>query len=410
MIGVDIIRIDRIEKLKKHKTFYAKFFTQNEYEYIEKKNFSNNTIAGLIAAKEAISKVFKTGIGAKLGLLDIEILHDKNVPYVNMNHDRIRKLATQKGVKNLDISISHDGDYAMATSVATEGFHIDIDEEMISLLPKRKANFNKYDYGKVLIIGGKKGMSGSIRLAATSAMKSGAGMVYIYTPKNVAESLSQTLIEPIIYSVDEDSDGQIADLNTTEFIDLIQKMDAIAIGPGLGKPVIAGAMLKIILENFIGPVVIDADGLNVISGEMSLLKLKKNVYITPHHMEFSRVSGKSLDEINSDREMVVTEFLKKYDINVLLKGNNSLVINRRRKYINQTGNSGMAKAGSGDSLTGILVALLARKDNFDMLKLATYIHGLCGDLAKIKLGEDSMTASDLVEQIPAVMKEMRNNE
>ena len=127
-------------------------------------------------------------------------------------------------------------------------------------------------------------------------------------------------------------------------------------------------------------------------------------------MEFSRLSNIPVKVIDENREEKARAFLEEYNINLLLKGHETLVINKNNKYINPTGNSGMATAGSGDILTGMLAALLARVDNFDMLRLAAYIHGLCGDLAKIKYGEDSMVASDLIGQIPTIMKEMRDNE
>ena len=410
MIGVDIFKIDRVEKLKQRKTFYKRFFTSNEYAFIEKKNFSNETIAGLIAAKEAVAKMFKTGISTRLGLLDIEILHDNAVPKINMENRKIKSLALAKGVQGLDISISHDGEYAIATCVSSNRGAIRVQKQMAKLLPKRDESFNKYDYGKVLIIGGKKGMSGSVRLAARAAMRTGAGMVYVYTPESITNVLALSLVEPIIYMAKENNKGEFSDFDEKEFIEMIRRMDSIAIGPGMGSPESGKKMIELIFKNFEGPVVVDADGLNIISQEKDLLKLKKNVYITPHHMEFSRLSNIPVKVIDENREEKARAFLEEYNINLLLKGHETLVINKNNKYINPTGNSGMATAGSGDILTGMLAALLARVDNFDMLRLAAYIHGLCGDLAKIKYGEDSMVASDLIGQIPTIMKEMRDNE
>ncbi len=413
MLGTDIVNINRISNLKKKDRFIARFFTQEEIKYIAKKNNSCQTIAGIFSAKEAVSKAFKTGIGKDLGLKDIEILHKNGAAYVNLDNEKIKRLLEENQADGLDISISHDGDYAISQAIlfkspSQEDYYPPVDKKMAALLPKRDENFNKYDYGNVLIIGGKKGMHGSVSLCSLASMRTGAGLSHVLVPESIESQVSNKVLESIIHTYGADQDGEFADFDQEDFVAFIKRFDAIAFGPGIGKKAPARTMLKLLLTSYAGPLIVDADGISLLSdlGAFS----KENVYITPHEGEFARISGLKPARIREDRLGACQEFLERCPINLLLKGKDSIIINKEETYINKSGSSALATAGSGDSLTGILVALLARKDHLDMMKLAAYIHGLAGDYASQDLGEDSVIASDIIGYIPKVIKNLRKEE
>ena len=424
MIGIDLLKINKIEKLKKKEKFIKRVFTQKELAYLEQKNFSNQTIAGIFAAKEAVSKVFGTGIGAKLSFKDIEILHENNAPFINIQKEGIKKLLKEYGCKGIGISISHDEGYCVAVAEAWDlsedltfngsaqvrdlSDNFRLNKEMACLLPKRNEDFHKYDYGNVLVIGGKKGMHGSVTLACMASMRTGAGLTHLLIPDSIENQVNNWLLETIVHTYKSDEEGEFADFDEEEFVDFVKKFDAIAFGPGIGRKKPAKKMLKLLLTFHHGSLVVDADGINLLA-DMDFSK-KQNIYVTSHQMEFSRLTGLSLEEIKKDRIKSCKIFIKNHPINLLLKGKNSVVLNNEEIYVNDSGSSALATAGSGDSLTGILVALLGRKDHIDMLKLATYIHGLCGDYASLDLGEDSVIASDIIRYLPRVMKDLRKEE
>lgn len=279
--------------------------------------------------------------------------------------------------------------------------------EFANLLPKRHEKANKYDYGNLLIIGGKKGMAGSVSLAAMAALRSGAGLVHLYVPCSIADTLAIKLTEPIIHTGPSDSKGAFALTNQEKLFDLFQNIDAVAIGPGLGLGLGARHVLRSVIEHFKGPILLDADAINILAEEKEDFINHKNIYLTPHEREFQRLSGFSLNEINSDRKHFLQTYLDGKDINILLKGHHSLIASKDECYINETGNSGMATAGSGDALTGVAVSLLAREDSLDMLRLACFLHGYAGDLAALELGQDGMIASDIIAYLPKAIKSLR---
>ena len=409
MLGVDILNINRIRNLKKRDRFIKRVFTDNEREYIEAKNNSNQTIAGLFCAKEAVAKVFDTGLVAKLFFQDIEILHLKGAPYINTKLPKIHALMTEKGFKEIDISISHDGDMAIAIAMARPVFEVypKIDKDLAKLMPERNEDFHKYDYGKVLVIGGKKGMHGSVTLAAKAAMRTGAGLTHLLLPSSIESACNQWLLETIVRTYPSDYKGEFAKFDREEFIQYIKTFDSIAFGPGIGNGEAAKDMLDIILTEYLGPLIIDADGINILSNLSFLDYKKKNIYLTPHEKEFSVLSGFDIESIKADRILSCKIFVENNPINLLLKGKDTLVVNDQEVYVNKSGSSALATAGSGDCLTGILLALLGRQDSFDMLKLAAYIHGLSGDFASRDLGEDSVIASDIIDYLPKVLKALR---
>lgn len=409
MLGVDIVEVSRIERLSERDRFLTRIFTDVEIEYLESKSFNAHTIAGMLAAKEAVAKAFKTGISKELVFKSIEILHSADgSPYVNELNNDIQSLLKDKNAKALEINISHDGNYAIAVAklVFDKKEHKEY-KEFSSKLLKRPNDSNKYDYGRVMIIGGSKGMTGSMILAGEAALRSGAGMVYLLVPQVISPLVESKTCEEIVLSMNDDGDKHFGNFKRDDLLELIQDKSVIAIGPGLGTGDHAKKILEIVMNNFDGPILVDADAINQLAKNPDLIK--DNICITPHNMEFSRLSSFTLNEIEYNREESVKYFLDKYHVNIVLKGYNSIVANDDNYYVNPTGNPGMATAGSGDVLTGIIAALLARHDNFDMFKLAVFIHGLAGDMAADKYGQTSLRAKDIIEFLPQAFGEINED-
>lgn len=405
MVGIDIFKINRVEKLLTRARFFKRFFTEKEKAYIEEKRFSHHSIAGIIAAKEAVAKAFGMGLSVELGLLDIEVLHNENrAPYINVDNPKIKKMMKKKNIKGVNINISHDGDYAVAICKLIENDSLSY---LDSVLPERIDDSNKYTYGKILIIGGSKGMSGSVCLASEAALRAGAGLVYTLVPECISQVVEMKSKEQIVLSLNDDGKTEFGNFNREDLLNIIQNKTVIAIGPGMGNSEHAKEILEIVLYNFEGPIIIDADAIDILAQNHDLIR--ENIYLTPHTMEFSRLSGFTVNEINYDREGFVENFLDRFDVNLILKGKNSIVANKENFYVNKTGNNGMATAGSGDVLTGIVAAFLARENSFDLFKMACFVHGLAGDLAANRYGKTSLLARDIISSLAYAIGEIDGN-
>lgn len=391
--GVDIVNSLRIKKILDNKSagFYRRVFTLKEIEYIEYKNHDYKTVAGLFASKEAVSKVLGTGIGI-IGLKDIEILHyEKGKPYVVLN-DKLMEGLNRIGLNAIDISISHDGDYSIAFAAGyREERKYEISQEIRGLLPVRKADSHKGNYGRIGIIGGSKGMTGAPYLASMGALKSGAGLVYTVVPDDIHDIMCIKSNETIVRSYDD----------TEECLDSLQDLDGIVLGPGLGSGEKSRLLVKHILDSFHKPVVLDADGINAVDDYNILWDRKGLTVITPHPGELSRLIGKEIKEIQNNRIYYSKYTAEKYNVITVLKGDKTVVADTENIYVNNTGNPGMATAGSGDVLAGVIISLICQGiQAFDAGKIGVYTHGLAGDMAKDLIGEYGITASDILNHIP----------
>ena len=236
--GVDIVKISRIEKLliKKRDIFLNKIFTKKEIKYINKKNNSPETISGMFASKEAVSKILGTGVG-RVNWKDIEILHDKKgKPYVNLYNEGFN-LCHKLGIDRIYLSISHEKEYAIAFVVGEgKGYknNIMVPKNIKNILPKRNKESHKGTFGKVGIIAGSTGMTGAPYLSTMAALRTGSGLVYTITPKSISEILSIKLIEAIIKPVEDNNTGHFTLNSFKEIEEIIKDMNVLAIGPGMG--------------------------------------------------------------------------------------------------------------------------------------------------------------------------------
>lgn len=254
-------------------------------------------------------------------------------------------------------------------------------------LPQRSANGNKGTFGKLLIVAGSYNMSGAAYLCAKAAYRMGTGLVRIVTTSDNREVLQKMLPEAVLVTYNDED---------TDILEAINWADAIVVGPGIGKSKSAYSILEQVMESN-KKIVIDADGLNLISENDELnKKLGNNMIITPHIGEMSRLCGKSIDEIKDNILCVATEYAGLHNIIVVLKDAKTVVTDGNIRYINSSGNDGMATAGSGDVLAGMVGSLYAVDNNaFNSAINAVYLHGVAGDLAAEKLGKAGVMASDI---------------
>ncbi|WP_276877775.1 NAD(P)H-hydrate dehydratase [Anaerococcus hydrogenalis] len=394
MIGIDIVNIEKLKNKLEKNNFDSKIFTDNEIHYSRKKENSIQTFAGIFAAKEAIIKAFNLNL-AYILRKKIEIRHINNKPEIYINCKKSKA----------SLSISHNGNYAVAVCIKNDEI-FKIDKDIKKLIKKRPESGHKGDFGKVAVIGGQKGMAGSVYMSSLASLRSGAGLSYIICPSSISNILQIKSTESIIEEVD--CDYFYNEINIVDkILDLSKGKDAIAIGPGMGKGKDLNQLVKAILDNYHNKIVIDADGLNSLKNDIHIINGKENIVLTPHEMEFSRISRLPLSYIKNNREKVSIEFAKKHKIILVLKGKNTIVTDGNRLYINSSGNSGMATAGSGDVLTGILLSNLCLMDTFEAAVFSVYMHGLAGDIYAKDNCEDSLIASDIIENLPKAYRLMR---
>lgn len=279
---------------------------------------------------------------------------------------------------------------------------IHIDRTFDHTLTKRAQSTHKGDYGRVLVIAGSKTMMGAAILSAKAAYKSGAGIVKVVTEKDYAGSIFANLPEAIVgtyerysYAIDETRDisGDIA------------WADAILFGPGMGQDAYTKKLLKTVIEQGRVPLVVDADGLNVLSDTPHLLdNYKGPLVITPHVGEMARLLHCEGEMVLHNRKTLAQQFSIDHDVTVCLKSHETIVAHADTLYINHYGNPGMATAGSGDVLAGIVVSLLGQGYSEEIATAkAVAIHSLAGDAAKCAVGEHSLMASDIIHFIPKAL-------
>jgi NAD(P)H-hydrate epimerase len=270
-------------------------------------------------------------------------------------------------------------------------------------LPKRPADSNKGMFGTVLVIAGGRGMAGAAGLVGASVLRSGAGLSRVACPAEVQPTVASFEPSYMTYPLENDEDGLIRFKPARKAITrLLEKADVLAIGPGLGQSSEIRDLVHWVVEEVKIPTVLDADALNALSGQTdTLADLRRPVVITPHPGEFARLTGRTIAEIQADREGHAVALAQAADhLVVVLKGAHTIITDGHRIAVNNTGNPGMATGGSGDVLTGVIAALIGQKlSAFDAAHLGVYVHGLAGDIARDQNGEISLIAGDIVDSL-----------
>ncbi len=268
----------------------------------------------------------------------------------------------------------------------------------LSLIPERKDDANKGSFIKILNIAGSSNYSGAAYLSSISALKAGGGFITLACPELIIQRISSLMPEVTFIPLNSSNDGFISDENN---IINLSDYGIISVGCGIGTKDCTKNFIFSVLNNSVSSkLVIDADGINILANYDNKVSLK-NAIITPHPKELSRLLKVSIDEILDNREKYARIASQTYDCITVLKGKNTIVTNGDEIFINKSGNCALAKAGSGDVLTGIISGLLSQHLSlFDAAKLGVYIHGLSGDIASEDLTVYSVLASDVIDYIP----------
>lgn len=284
------------------------------------------------------------------------------------------------------------------------------DESCFSnLIKPRMPDSHKGDFGRLLIIAGSRNMRGACVMAAESALRCGVGIVCTASVEETINTASIKIPESILLPLDCDYDGFMLYENNLDLLKKeLGKADAVLFGCGLGVTNDTIKLTEFIIENAECPVIIDADGINCLAADVKLLQKKRSdIILTPHPAEMSRLIGKSVSDIQSDRINTALNFAEEYNVTVVLKGAGTVTAQSQKCIVNTTGNSGMSKGGSGDVLAGIVSSLSAQGYTpFEAASFGAYIHGMAGDFAAEKLGVQFMLPSDIINELSAVFKNL----
>ena len=274
-------------------------------------------------------------------------------------------------------------------------------ERILELLPDRDPFAHKGKFGKILLLCGSRGYTGAAALSARGSLRTGAGLVFLGVPESIYAIEAVKLDEPVVFPL-PDCGGTLSVEAVPEILERLPKMNACLIGPGLGQSEGTFAVVKAVLENFHGPVVVDADGINNLSRHKDILRDRKApTILTPHDGEFARLGG----IIGPDRQASAEELARELGCIMLLKGHRTVITDGEKTYVNHTGNPGMAVGGSGDVLAGVIVSLLGQRvPPLEAAACGAWLHGAAGDLCAREIGEYGMLPSDLVEALPRLLK------
>lgn len=272
---------------------------------------------------------------------------------------------------------------------------------VLSLLPDRNPWGHKGNFGKLLLLCGSRGYTGAAFFAAMGALRSGAGLVFLGVPESIYGIEAVKLNEPVIFPL-PDAGGRLSADAVPEILTRFPQMDAVLVGPGLGQSGGTLAVVRAVLEKAKCPVVVDADGINVLSAHRDLLRGRKlPTILTPHDGEFARLGG----VIGEDRMAAAAALAEELGCVVLLKGHETCITDGTDGYLNPTGNPGMAVGGSGDVLAGVITALLgAGLPPLEAAACGAWLHGAAGDRCAAELGQYGMLPTDMLSALPRLMK------
>lgn len=294
-------------------------------------------------------------------------------------------------------------------SLISDGLSTKTNDEIKASLPRRPFNSNKGTFGKALIIAGSYKMPGAAIISAKGSLISGAGLTYLAFPDRIYSTVTSHLTECVFRPLPSSPSGGFSETAPDILLDELSSFSSVAIGPGLDTEKGAEALLFAVIKSYKGKLIIDADGINILSRNINVLKESQaQIILTPHPMEMSRLTGIDVKEINSRREEIASAFATKYGVTLLLKGANTVIASPdRRIFINPTGTSALSRGGSGDLLTGIAVSLCAQGMNTDdAATAAAYIHGLAGEIAEKKFTCYGATVEYITECVPKALSKI----
>ena len=404
-VGVDVTAIERVEAAyRRHRDrFLRKFLTEREIAYCADRP---ERWAGRWAAKEAIGKAMPSGV-SRPRMLEVEILPlDDGRPHVTVAD------ATTLADRTIDVSIAHDGRFAIAVAAIPEADVIAALPERPEgvRLPDRPDDGHKGTFGTVVVRAGSQGFTGAAYLASSGAARTGAGLVRLLVAQSIYSILAEKCTEVMVHPVPEVAPGVVGDRSSAAVLELFAGCDAAVIGPGLGRDPSTRRLLEALLPQITIPVVLDADGLNLVSEIPGLLpRLREDLILTPHPGEFARLSGLKTSEVQADRLGVAGRFAKSWRKVVVLKGAQTVVADPDgRLSINPVATPALASGGTGDVLAGMIGSLRGQGlPAFEAAVTGVYVHGLAGQWLEREIGRSGVLAGDLLPQIPRVMQRLR---
>jgi hydroxyethylthiazole kinase-like uncharacterized protein yjeF len=285
-----------------------------------------------------------------------------------------------------------------------------------ALIPERKKYSHKGNYGHVLIVAGSRGKTGAALMAAKACLRCGAGLVTIGVPESLADIFQSRVTEEMTLILPDKGDGTLSVRASNKILEFLNKTAGmLAIGPGIGVSAETEKLMRTLIKNSETPIVIDADGINSIKGGRGdFSKVKAPLILTPHPGEMARLlqdSGLGIKDIEKDRINTATSFAKETGTYLVLKGVPTIIaVPDGRAFINSTGNPGMATAGTGDVLTGMISGFLNQTPNpIHACITGVYMHGLAGDMAASEKGQYSLIATDIIDKIPDAFRSFKSN-
>ena len=272
---------------------------------------------------------------------------------------------------------------------------------VLNILPDRDPFGHKGTFGKVLLLCGSRGFTGAAYLAAMGALRTGAGLVFLGVPESIYAIEAVKLNEPVVFPLPEE-EGKLSEKAIPEILQRLPQMDAVLMGCGLGQSEGTCAVVKAVLEHADCPVVVDADGINVLKEHKDILRGRTHpTVLTPHDGEFLRFGG----ELGEDRMAAAIRFSREWNCHLVLKGHRTCITDGVSAYRNETGNPGMAVGGSGDILAGMIVSLLGQGlPALEAAACGVWLHGAAGDLCAAEIGQYGMIPTDMLTRIPRLMK------
>jgi hydroxyethylthiazole kinase-like uncharacterized protein yjeF len=303
-----------------------------------------------------------------------------------------------------DIGIPHE----VIEALGGPWVEVSAREELSPLVQPRAEAAHKGDFGHVLVVAGSRGKTGAAHLAAAGALRSGAGLVTVATPRSCQPVVAALGAEYMTEDLDETPEGSIAAAAAVRVLDL--PADVVAIGPGVGTVAETRAFIRALLSRERRSLVVDADALNAYAGDAAALAGREglDIIVTPHPGEMARLVGRPVAEIQADRIRAARSLATANHLYVVLKGHQTVVATPDgRVFVNPTGNPGMATGGAGDVLTGMIAAWLGQlHDGEAACRLAVFLHGSAGDLAAAQRGQHSLTAADIVAHLSDAVLEL----
>ena len=403
--GIDLLETERIRRPLKNPRFRSRVFGEAELTQLSARGFPVSSAAASFCAKEAFAKAVGTGLWS-FDLRDAQLLRDEVTgrPRLELSGSALRLAA---GV-HFAVSVTHTRDHALVVVTGeccwkdalpeNEGLRI-----LRSALKPRDRESSKGDYGRLLCVCGSEGMAGAAVMSGGAALRCGAGIVEMALPASIYPIAASRLAEPVYTLLRPLAGGAPSVGDGQALFSALSRADAVLAGCGLGKSEAARSAVSLILREAKVPVLLDADGLNIVSEQLSVLdSCRAPLVLTPHPGEMARLTGKSIPEIQSRREETASRFAAEHHVVLALKGAGTVVAAPDgRIYRNTTGNPGMARGGSGDVLAGMIAAFLAQGiAPFDAAAGGVALHGLAGDRCAAEKSQTAMLPTDMIAMLP----------